>query len=302
MNYNKKPENLLDWMELANQRVLQHLSPYLPNTQEQPSAFNQSLHYVMHNGGKRLRPTLVYMTAAVLGGQLEHCDPAACAVELIHTYSLVHDDLPAMDNDDFRRGKPSCHCAFTEAVAILAGDALQTLAFEILSEPSCSLDDAQRLKMIHTLAKASGLQGMCKGQALDMQYTKTSIPFEALKEMHACKTGALIKASILLGGLSLKNIDQNTYNILDQFADHLGFAFQVQDDILDIVGNTAILGKPQGSDEAQGKMTIPAILGLEESKKLAHELCESSKKIIRTLNFNSQPLCNLADYIVNRVA
>lgn len=283
--------------KLYDQRMMRLLDQYLPSN-EAPQSFFQSLRYVMTQGGKRLRPILVYLGGQLVGSSIEVCDAPALAVELIHTYSLVHDDLPAMDNDDLRRGQPSCHIAFDEATAILTGDALQTLAFEVLADHAF-LSPAKRIQMIRCLAKASGLHGMCKGQALDISATNSILSVDELKTMHQCKTGALIKASLVLGALTQEHLSQDLLKSLESYADHLGLAFQVQDDILDVIGSTDTLGKPQGSDASKGKVTYVSMLGLDEAKKLANELCEKAKAALSKFDYN-KPLCHLADYVVNR--
>lgn len=301
MKKNKIPANLQHWIETSQSRILNQLPNLLPSNKSKPQDFNRALHYVMGNGGKRMRPMLVYITNDMFGGKIEDADNAAMAVELIHTYSLVHDDLPAMDDDDLRRGQPSCHCAFDEATAILVGDALQSMAFEVLSKPS-SLSANTQLKMVHTLAVASGAFGMCGGQALDMEATNQALNLDALKHLHQLKTGALIKASILLGAYASQKATEDDLKTLEQYAEHVGLAFQVQDDVLDVVGDTEQLGKPQGSDSEQGKTTYPNLLGLEKASQYAKQLCEQSKQFLQSLEYNSSPLCNLADYINQRVA
>ncbi len=301
MNNIETSNNLAYWSNISIQRIEQMLKQLLPAQMTAPQDFNAALHYVMSNSGKRLRSTLVYMTASMLGGKLEDADLPATAVELIHTYSLVHDDLPAMDDDAMRRGKPSCHCAFTEATAILVGDALQTLAFEVLSMPS-RIPAKNQLQMVQTLARASGLHGMCKGQALDVAATNQVLSLEALKDMHQCKTGALIEASIMLGAQVSNQATTEDLIILKQFAQRIGLAFQVKDDILDVIGDPLVIGKPQGSDEAQGKATYTQLLGLKPAMEYATQLCEEGKTFLRDLKHNSAPLRGLADYINQRVA
>ncbi|HEY5717665.1 MAG TPA: farnesyl diphosphate synthase, partial [Motiliproteus sp.] len=221
-----------------------------------------AMRYSIFNGGKRLRPVLVYAACSALKGQDEQADAAASAVECIHAYSLIHDDLPAMDDDDLRRGKPTCHIAFDEATAILAGDALQALAFEILaSDRNLSAD--HRIEMLRLLAQASGSQGMVGGQTLDMEGEDQQLSLEQLQEMHSLKTGALIRASVLLGGIASGRADEDALEALQQYADAIGLAFQIQDDILDIESSTEQLGKTQGADLARHKSTYPALLGLE---------------------------------------
>jgi farnesyl diphosphate synthase len=228
-------------------------------------------------------------------------DAPACAVELLHAYSLIHDDLPAMDDDDLRRGKPSCHKAYDEATAILAGDALQSLAFRVISAPSQRGTPAkQRIELIHCFADASGSMGMCGGQALDLEAEDATLTLKDLEAVHLKKTGALIRASVQMGALSAPDVDEELVDNLDRYARSVGLAFQIRDDILDIEGDTQTLGKPQGSDVAQHKSTYPALLGLQESKDLADELNRTAQASIRALGDEANPLRWLADFAVSR--
>ncbi len=252
-------------------------------------------------GGKRIRPGLVYATGEALGAPLETLDGAACAVELIHAYSLVHDDLPAMDDDDLRRGKPTCHRAFDEGTAVLVGDALQSLAFYVLSHDSkLAADYRRRLEMVETLALAVGSRGMAGGQAMDLAAVGTSLNLAELENMHIHKTGALIRASVRLGALSAVDVDQATMDGLDRFAKCIGLAFQVRDDVLDVESNTEMLGKTQGADLARNKPTYPSLLGLSEAKTIAGELHEQALESIRHLDERATPLRALSAYIVGR--
>jgi geranylgeranyl pyrophosphate synthase len=214
------------------------------------------MRYAVLGGGKRVRPVLVFAAGAAVGAADARLDAPACAVELIHAYSLVHDDLPAMDDDDLRRGRPSCHRAFDEATAILTGDALQTLAFQILAQAT-EPDAAVRLRMIATLALASGSRGMAGGQAIDLAAVGRELDMVQLEDMHIHKTGALIRASVLLGALCTDEFDEPRLERLDRYAKCIGLAFQIQDDILDVVGDTALLGKTAGADTARDKPTYP---------------------------------------------
>ncbi len=254
------------------------------------------------NGGKRLRPALVYLGYELCAGQKpsELADRAAVAIECIHSYSLVHDDLPAMDDDDLRRGQPTCHIAFDEATAILAGDALQCLAFEHLSAPIDGEDAALQLRMFNTLARASGDQGMVAGQAFDLSHVDKPLTLEQLKAMHACKTGALITAAIQLGALAAGKAGEDKLDALRRYGDLIGLAFQIQDDLLDIEGDTETLGKPQGSDLAQNKPTYPALLGLEGARQQLQQLHHEAVEILSTFGEASSDLIGLTDYIVSR--
>ncbi|MFT2795325.1 MULTISPECIES: (2E,6E)-farnesyl diphosphate synthase [Serratia] len=255
-------------------------------------------------GGKRLRPFLVYATGQMFGLSLENLDAPAAAVECIHAYSLIHDDLPAMDDDDLRRGQPTCHIKFGEANAILAGDALQTLAFSILADadmPDVTLRD--RLAMISELAKASGVAGMCGGQSLDLEAEGKQIDLQALEQIHRHKTGALIRAAVRLGALAAGEPGRAALPELDRYAAAIGLAFQVQDDILDVVGETEKIGKRQGSDQQLGKSTYPALLGLDSAKLKAWDLYQEALAALDSLatqSYNTAPLRALANFIIER--
>ncbi|MDV3441909.1 (2E,6E)-farnesyl diphosphate synthase [Pseudomonas otitidis] len=261
----------------------------------------QAMRYSVTNGGKRVRPLLVYAACEALGGNLDQADGAACAVELIHAYSLVHDDLPAMDDDDLRRGKPTTHKAFDEACAILAGDGLQALAFEVLADRRRNPQDGDtRLAMITALAQASGPAGMVGGQAIDLGSVGIRLDQAALETMHRHKTGALIEASVRLGALASGRADDTLLRALQVYARAVGLAFQVQDDILDVESDTATLGKTQGKDQAADKPTYPALLGLDAAKDYALELRDQALHALRPLGEAAEPLRALARYIVER--
>jgi geranylgeranyl diphosphate synthase type II len=251
--------------------------------------------------GKRIRPVLCIAACHAVGGQTEDVIMAACALEMIHTYSLIHDDLPAMDNDDLRRGKPTCHIAFDEATAILTGDALLTLAFEILSSIELNnIDNALKwLRVIHIIAKAAGYKGMIEGQIKDIAAEGNPLGLKDLEEMHALKTGALIEASIstgaILGNGSLMQIEQ-----LNIYAKNIGLAFQVIDDILNVVGDPAVMGKDVGTDQAREKSTYPSILGIEKSKEFAKNLINNALQALDCFDNKSDPLRAIAQYIIDR--
>lgn len=261
----------------------------------------QAMRYSVINGGKRVRPLLAYAACEALGGAAEQANGAACAVELIHAYSLVHDDLPAMDDDDLRRGQPTTHIAFDEACAILAGDALQALAFEVLCDASLSPVDADtRLRMLASLAHAAGPAGMAGGQAIDLGSVGHRLDQAALETMHRHKTGALIEASVRLGALASGRSDAASLQALQDYARAIGLAFQVQDDILDVESDTATLGKTQGKDQAHDKPTYPALLGLDAAKTYAGELRDQALAALAPFDSRADALRELARYIVAR--
>ncbi|KOP55770.1 geranyl transferase [Pseudomonas coronafaciens pv. porri] len=260
-----------------------------------------AMRYSVMNGGKRVRPLLAYAACEALGGEARDADGAACAVELIHAYSLVHDDLPAMDDDDLRRGQPTTHKAFDEACAILAGDGLQSLAFTALLAPHLTSRDADtRLQMVSTLAAAAGPAGMVGGQAIDLGSVGLKLDQAALEYMHRHKTGALIEASVRLGALASGQADQPRLDSLQVYARAVGLAFQVQDDILDVESDTATLGKRQGADIARDKPTYPALLGLDAAKSYALELRDIALDALNPFGPAAEPLRDLARYIVER--
>ncbi|KQW10009.1 MULTISPECIES: (2E,6E)-farnesyl diphosphate synthase [Pseudomonas] len=261
----------------------------------------EAMRYSVMNGGKRVRPLLAYAACEALGGQAEQANGAACAVELIHAYSLVHDDLPAMDDDDLRRGQPTTHKQFDEACAILAGDGLQSLAFSALLDPALSDCPAQvRLDMVSALALAAGPAGMVGGQAIDLGSVGLKLDQSALEYMHRHKTGALIEASVKLGALASGRATPTQLQALQTYARAIGLAFQVQDDILDVESDTQTLGKRQGADIARDKPTYPALLGLDAAKAYALELRDQALAALRPFDAAAEPLRDLARYIVER--
>ncbi|MEC7546619.1 MAG: farnesyl diphosphate synthase [Pseudomonadota bacterium] len=259
----------------------------------------EAMHYALMNGGKRLRPFLIYATMDALNAPQALADSAAVALEMIHSYSLVHDDLPAMDDDDLRRGKPTCHIAFDEATAILAGDALLNGAYEVLAAAQ-EVSPQQRLELITVLGRAAGSAGMVGGQAIDILHVGKELTLEQLERMHLHKTGALIRVAVQMGAICAGASDQQTINALDTYARAVGLAFQVQDDILDIEGDTAVLGKQQGADEALNKPTYPALLGLEGARKKAADLVEEAVTSLSGLPGDTSTLEALARYIITR--
>jgi len=282
-------------------RVDSALNRLFSPTQPELERLYQAMRYSLFNGGKRVRPLLVYAACEALGGEPERANAAACAVELIHAYSLVHDDLPAMDDDDLRRGQPTTHIAFDEACAILAGDGLQSLAFEVLADATHNPHGAElRLAMVSTLARAAGPAGMVGGQAIDLGSVGQQLDQGALEIMHRHKTGALIEASVQLGALASGQADEHALKALHTYARAIGLAFQVQDDILDVESDTATLGKTQGKDQAHDKPTYPALLGLDAAKAYALELRDQALHALRPFDQAAEPLRELARYIVER--
>lgn len=277
------------------------LERWLPDEDIQPEHLHAAMRYSVLSDGKRIRPVLVYTTGVALGVERGVLDAPASAVELIHAYSLIHDDLPAMDDDDLRRGRPTCHKAFDEATAILAGDAIQALAFQVLAQhchPAIGAD--QRIRMIENLALASGSRGMAGGQAIDLASVGKQLNIVELENMHIHKTGALIRSSVQLGALASHEVDQQVLDKLDHYAKCIGLAFQVQDDILDVEGDTEIIGKPQGSDIESNKPTYPNLLGLEGAKQAARDLHQEAINSLDVLGEAGEPLRWIADYIVQR--
>ncbi|WP_121171000.1 (2E,6E)-farnesyl diphosphate synthase [Kushneria sinocarnis] len=254
----------------------------------------QAMRYGVLGGGKRLRPVLVYAAGRTLGAGDEALDAPAAAVELIHAYSLVHDDLPSMDDDALRRGQPTCHRAFDEATALLAGDALQSLAFEVLTAG----ETPRAAAMVATLAQAAGRGGMAGGQALDLAAVGGRLDVEQLMAVHRHKTGALIRAAVRLGGLAAAAGDDPRLEALDRYAAAIGLAFQIQDDILDVTGDAEVTGKTQGADAARDKPTYPALLGLDEARRQAQALVDEGCSALAGLD--AQPLIDLARYMVER--
>lgn len=286
------------FLHTCQQRVNLALENVLPTPTEPAIRLKRAMRYSALNAGKRVRATLVYAAAQAVSKKIPECtDNIACAVELIHAYSLVHDDLPAMDDDALRRGQPTCHIAFDEATAILAGDALQTLAFECLA--TTELSSEQRCELILTLARASGAAGMVAGQDMDLAAEGILIELSELESLHRHKTGALIRASVQLGAIA-SNATPEQKIALDNYAAAIGLAFQVQDDILDIESSTEELGKQQGADLALNKSTYPGLLGLEKAKQHAQDLYNESIDSLALFDQQADPLRELARYIIER--
>lgn len=284
------------------QRVEARLQDWLPAASIHPQTLHEAMRYSVLNGGKRIRPILTYGAGMALEIPLAQLDGPACALELIHVYSLVHDDLPAMDDDDLRRGKATCHKAYDEATAILVGDGLQALAFQILAQDRTMLSAAEpRLAMIQHLAMASGSRGMAGGQAIDLASAGKTLSIAELEDMHVHKTGALIRAAVMLATLGAPAADEKVTAKLDHYAKCIGLAFQIQDDVLDVIGDTETLGKTQGADQALGKATYPALMGLEASKQEALELVNQALHSIEDFGEKAELLRYIARYIIERI-
>jgi farnesyl diphosphate synthase len=285
-------------------RIEHELLVRLPPIDVQPSRLHEAIRYSVLGGGKRVRPALVYATGAALDIPESMLDGAACAVELIHAYSLVHDDLPAMDNDDLRRGRPTCHKAFDEATAILVGDSLQVLAFESLtSGPGLPAEAQVRLKLVQLLAIASGTSGMAGGQALDLAATGRKLSLAEVEEMHVRKTGALIHACVMMAAACAPTLSESLARALDEYARAIGLAFQIQDDLLDVEGDAAVIGKATGADRALGKPTYPWVAGIEASRQRMHELHARALSALTALDavgLQPAPLAAMSDWLVLR--
>ena len=286
---------LQDCQQRVNGKLSSHLQKNIPGKN-----LKEAMEYSCLGGGKRIRPVLAYAGAVAVGGTLNAADGAAAAVELIHAYSLVHDDLPAMDDDDLRRGRPTVHKKYDEDTAILVGDALQALAFNILSSQQGITAEGQ-LQMVKLLSEASGACGMVGGQILDFEAVGVSLTLEQMQQMHNLKTGALIRSAVVMGGLSHPDISEDQLAALDNYASNLGLAFQVHDDILDVTGDTETLGKPQGSDSEQNKPTYVSLLGLEGANQKAQELSDSAVSSLREFSEDADYLRELAVYVIERI-
>jgi len=283
----------------CQQRIQGLLKTELESLPPCAERLREAMIYASLLGGKRIRPLLCYASAEAAGAAMKSADGVACAVELIHCYSLIHDDLPAMDNDDLRRGRPTVHKAFDQATAILAGDALQALAFQIIARLSTVAPEI-RLQMLQILTAAAGYEGMVSGQALDFAATGRALNLQQLETMHRLKTGALISASVQLGALSSGHINKERFNALQRYADCIGLSFQVQDDILDVVGDTATIGKRQGADQALNKPTYVTLLGLRGAQDKARELTAQALTELADFGSNAKILRSIAHYIIAR--
>lgn len=293
--------SLLQLLQHYQERNNQQLTHWLEAQPFADQTLLKAMKYGALLGGKRVRPFLTYVTGNMLGVNEENLDTPAAAIECIHAYSLIHDDSPAMDDDELRRGQPTCHIAFDEATAVLAGDALQTLAFEILAEGTLSIDgESQRIKMIKELAQASGAAGMCMGQALNLDGEGKHLGLTQLEQIHKHKTGALIRCAVRLGALAAGEKGLEILPQLNTYAEAIGLAFQVQDDILDVISDTETLGKPQGSDIALDKSTYPALLGLEGAKQKAQQLYQEAVQALEAIPYDTTQLEVFARYLIER--
>lgn len=292
---------LKQFIPQCQEQIEAALDRWLPAENRLPSRLHKAMRYSVLGGGKRMRPLLTYCTGKVLGIDLKPLNGQACAVELIHAYSLVHDDLPAMDDDSLRRGRPTCHVQFDEATAILAGDALQALAFYVLAhDESMAVDARQRIEMIRVLAEASGSSGMAGGQAIDLDAVGQQLDLPGLENMHIRKTGALIRASVRMATLAVPDLDPDLANRLDHYAKCVGLSFQIQDDILDEESDTQTLGKTQGKDRDNNKPNYLSLLGLAGAKEKAQELHQDALDALKPFGERGELLSELSRYIIER--
>ena len=287
------------WLTATQAQAETAVERYLPSTSTGQDTLHEAMSYVSVGGGKRFRPLLVAAAARLGAAEAEALSQAMAAIEYVHVYSLVHDDMPEMDNDSLRRGKPTCHVQYDQATALLVGDALQTLAFDVLSRP-VNLPAAQQLQRVQVLARASGSEGMAGGQGIDLANVGKDLSLAQLQHMHGLKTGALIRAAVALGGLSCSDVSASLLTDLDVYADKLGLAFQVIDDVLDCEQDTATLGKTAGKDEEANKPTYVKLLGLEGARTQAISLAEEAKAAVATYGDAAAALLGLADYVIKR--
>jgi geranylgeranyl pyrophosphate synthase len=282
-------------------RMERALASRLPQADQVPTRLHEAMRYSVLSGGKRVRPALLFATARTLGLGEDEVEAAACAVELVHVYSLVHDDLPAMDDDDLRRGRPTCHKAFDEATALLVGDALQPLAFQLLArDPALPADPAIRLRLVAMLSEAIGTLGMTGGQAIDMAVQGMQLGIEQVEDMHSRKTGAVIRASVLMAAECVPSLDPERYARLARFAAAIGLAFQIQDDLLDLIGDVSTLGKATGADRERSKPTHPTIIGIPASQKRVRLLHDEAMSALEPFGASASVLRSLADWLLSR--
>ncbi len=289
-----------DWARQRQMHMETVLDRVLPAADLAPQRLHQAMRYAVLDGGKRVRPLLAYAAGELTHAAVERVETVAAAVELIHVYSLVHDDLPCMDNDALRRGKPTCHVAFDEATALLVGDSLQSLAFQLVAERTVAHSPSVQLELIRLLALASGSRGMAGGQAIDLESVGKTLTQPELEFMHIHKTGALIRAAVLLGAHAGSGLDSSQLDAINHYSTCIGLAFQVMDDILDVEANTATLGKTAGKDADQHKPTYVSILGLEAARELAEELHHNALSALLEFGDDAKRLAQIADFIVQR--
>jgi geranylgeranyl pyrophosphate synthase len=288
-------------LETWRLRMESALAARLPEGDVIPARLHGAMRYSVLGGGKRIRPALVFATARALGLSEDEVEAAACAIELVHVYSLVHDDLPAMDDDDMRRGRPTCHIAYDEATALLVGDALQPLAFQLLArDPKLPDSPLVRLRLIDLLAQAIGTYGMAGGQAIDLAVQGTKLDIGQVEDMHARKTGAVIRASVLMAAECVPSLDPNLYTALTRFANAVGLAFQIQDDLLDVTGDASTLGKATGADSERAKPTHPAIIGIPASQQRMRLLHNQALHALVPFGERADSLRSLANWLLSR--
>jgi farnesyl diphosphate synthase len=292
--------NFNHWATQHQSAVEQLLVNNLPSERELPHTLHQAMRYAVLGGGKRIRTLFTYASAELCQAPVGYADAPAMAIELIHAFSLVHDDMPCMDDDDLRRGKPSTHKQYDDATALLTGDALQSLAFELIADSKCPLSESQKVKILHLLSVATGSRGMAGGQSIDLESTGITLNHENLEKMHAYKTGALIHAAAIMGVICAPNYTHAQYEAIDVYSKKLGLAFQVVDDILDAEADTETLGKTAGKDAENNKSTYVTLLGLAQAKHLAAELHQQAVNAIASFDERANPLRGLANLVVQR--
>lgn len=295
------PDSLSHTYTSANKCITEYFKTYIASQQIHTPTLLSAIEYSLLNGGKRLRPLLVFLTGEMLNVDNAALSPVALAVECIHAYSLVHDDLPAMDDDDLRRGQATCHIKYDEATAILAGDALQTMAFELIAKiDEQSVNSTTKIELIKLLSSAAGLAGMVGGQSLDLQATNKQIDLDQLSTLHKMKTGAMIRVSVMIACALKSDMSERHKQCLENFATCIGLAFQIQDDILDVTADTDTLGKPQGSDVDANKSTFVSLLGLDGAVQALDEQYMQAVNALDDLPYNTDKLRELANFIVKR--
>ena len=295
------PDSFASQLEAWRARMEGALAARLPRTDQTPERLHAAMRYSVLGGGKRVRPILLLATARALGLAEDQVEAAACALELVHVYSLVHDDLPSMDDDDLRRGRPTCHKAYDEATALLVGDALQSLAFELLArDPAVPAEPAIRVRLVELLARAIGSLGMAGGQAIDLEAEGRKLAIGQVEEMHSLKTGALIRASVMMGAACVPALEPRLEQALAGFAGPIGLAFQIQDDLLDVLSDTATLGKAAGADRERGKPTYPAILGVSVSQEQVRSLHAQAMESLAPFGGRADALRGVTDWLLAR--